>query len=222
MKPPTKIDDQYGELTVLRLVDGGNSEQRTWLCKCNCGRDTVARERYLRDGHKRSCGCLLSKSHIRHGETKTRLHKIWDSMLARCEYNKHVHYNNYGGRGIYVCDEWKQYESFRDWARANGYNDTLTIDRKNVNGNYEPDNCEWKTMKEQQNNKRTNKIITYGGVSRTLSEWAECTGIPRNTLRMRICAGWDEYKALTTPVRLRTTGWRPSRGADMRERSDAT
>lgn len=99
-----------------------------------------------------------------HGETKTRLHKIWESMIARCKYEKHPYYADYGGRGITVCDEWHNYIEFRDWAITHGYNDDLTIDRiKNEKG-YEASNCRWVTMREQQNNKRSNHIVYLGEI----------------------------------------------------------
>ena len=120
-----------------------------------------------------------------HRETKTRLHKVWESMLARCEYQKHPHFKSYGGRGIRVCAEWHKYENFRDWALQNGYSDSLTVDRINVNGNYEPSNCRFATMKQQQNNKRTNHIVSISGTSMTISECSEKFGIPKSTVRYR-------------------------------------
>lgn len=138
-----------------------------------------------------------------HHETKTRLHKIWECMHARCENPNHKYYANYGGRGITVCDEWSEYVTFRDWAIEAGYGDNLTIDRIDVNGNYSPKNCRWATIREQQNNKRTNHLICLDGVSRTISEWSEMLGIRKTTLRMRLASGWDERKALLTPVRQR-------------------
>lgn len=137
-----------------------------------------------------------------HRETNTRLHKTWESMIARCEYKKHPHYANYGGRGISVCEEWHKYVSFRDWAVENGYSDDLTIDRIENEKGYSPDNCRWATMKEQQNNKRSNHIVTLFGVSNTISKWAEITGISKTTIRARLENGWTDEDALTVPVRI--------------------
>lgn len=146
-----------------------------------------------------------------HGETKTRLHKIWESMHARCEYPKHSHYHSYGGRGIVVCDEWREYLLFAKWARANGYGETLSIDRIDVNGNYCPENCRWVSMKEQANNKRNNHLVSYGGETHTITEWAGILGIGKTTIKERLKMGWSEEATLTTPVRRRTRGYRPSR-----------
>lgn len=150
-------------------------------------------------------GMNAGKKHYRyvHGETHTRLHKIWESMHARCEYEKHPYFSDYGGRGITVCEEWKEFIPFRDWATANGYADNLTIDRKDHNGDYSPENCRWTTMKEQQNNKRSNHLVTLNGVSRTITEWSEILGIKKTTIKERLRCGWTDEQALTTPVRKR-------------------
>lgn len=141
---------------------------------------------------------------------KKRLKKVWESMRARCEYEKHPCYKNYGGRGIRVCDEWRQYKPFEEWALSSGYNDTLTIDRIDSNGNYEPDNCRWATMKEQQNNRRNNRIVTYKGVNYTVTQLAEATGIKKTTLRYRLDHGRSVEEAVEHPIQLRTRGYRPS------------
>lgn len=146
-----------------------------------------------------------------HGGTGTRLHKIWLSMRERCYRVRHVHYKHYGGRGIKICDEWQNFATFRNWALSNGYRDDLTIDRINYNGDYSPDNCKWSTMKEQQNNKRTNRIIVYHGKKYTLTELAEKSGLNITTLRERINMGWSLEDAVNRPVRLRTRGWRMSK-----------
>lgn len=145
-----------------------------------------------------------------HGETKTRLHKIWASMHERCERETHEYYADYGGRGIIVCNEWEDFIIFRDWALNNGYKDNLTIDRKDVNGDYEPSNCRWVTMKEQQNNKRNNRCLTWNDDTKTISEWVEIVGINKTTIKERLNSGWSVEKALSTPVRRRTKGYRPS------------
>ena len=145
-----------------------------------------------------------------HRETHTRLHKIWESMIARCEYKKHPYYSEYGGRGISVCENWHEYVNFRDWAIENGYSDSLTIDRIENRKGYSPDNCRWATMKEQQNNKRSNHILNLHGAKNTISGWSDITGINKTTIRARIENGWTVEDALTTPVRKRKRGYRPS------------
>ena len=134
-----------------------------------------------------------------------RLRKIWMSMHERCEYEKHPQYHNYGGRCISVCKEWSEYIPFAKWAFRNGYEDNLTIDRINPNGNYEPSNCRWVTMKEQQNNKRSNRIIQYQGRKYTLTELAEKSGIKKTTLKERLNSGWSVEDAVNRPVRPRRT-----------------
>lgn len=145
-----------------------------------------------------------------HHEIKTRLHKIWESMHARCENPNHEYYANYGGRGISVCDEWIEYAPFRDWAMKAGYSNTLTIDRADVDGDYCPNNCRWATNREQQNNKHNNHRLTWNGETRTVTEWSEVVGIKKTTIKERLNAGWSVEKALTEPARQRTRGYRPS------------
>lgn len=139
-----------------------------------------------------------------------RLRKIWESMHERCEYEKHPQYNNYGGRGISVCNEWSEYIPFAKWAFSNGYADYLSIDRIDVDGMYEPNNCRWATMKEQANNKRSNRIVVYEGSEYTLTELAELIGMNKTTLKERLNMGWSVEDAANRPVRLRTKGYRTS------------
>lgn len=140
-----------------------------------------------------------------------RLRKIWESMHERCEYEKHPQYHNYGGRGIAVCDEWSEYIPFAKWAFRNGYSEKQSIDRIDPDGMYEPSNCRWATAKEQQNNKRTNRIIVYREQEYTLTELAEKIGMNATTLKERLNFGWSVEDAVERPVRQRTKGWRMSR-----------
>lgn len=136
-----------------------------------------------------------------HGDTGTKLYMAWQNMRARCNRKSAREYNNYGGRGIKVCDEWlHNYEAFKGWAIKNGYSEELTLDRINVDGNYCPENCRWITNKEQQNNKRNNVLYTYNGETKTLAEWSENLGICYKTLQKRI-RNWGVEKAFTTPIK---------------------
>lgn len=114
-----------------------------------------------------------------------RLHKIWEGMHARCEYKKHSHYKDYGGRGITVCDEWKEYLPFAKWAIENDYRKDLTIERQDNNLGYSPSNCRWATFKEQANNKRSNHIVDIEGIKMTISQCSEKYGIAKSTVRWR-------------------------------------
>jgi len=141
-----------------------------------------------------------------------RLRKIWGSMKERCYREKHMHYDNYGGRGITVCDEWKDnYISFARWAYNNGYQDGLSIDRIDNNGNYEPSNCRWATDKEQNNNTRNNRIVEYQGKQYTVSQLAEFAGLSVSTIFQRIYKGWDINDVVQKPLRERKRGYRPSK-----------
>ena len=111
-------------------------------------------------------------------------------MRQRCGYTSGVAYKNYGGRGVTICKEWDDFQAFYEWAMYNGYADNLTLERKDTNGNYCPENCRWATMKEQQNNRRNNRIVEYGGARYTLSELAKRLNIRPATLAWRIDHGW--------------------------------
>lgn len=148
-----------------------------------------------------------------HHSSNSRIFKIWDSMKQRCYLKSHTQYHNYGGRGIAICDEWlgdNGFYAFQEWAMEHGYSDELTIDRIDVNGDYTPKNCRWVTMKEQARNKRNNRVIDYKGQTMTLTEASEKYGIKMTTLKERLNLGWSVEKAIETPIRLRTKGWRPS------------
>ncbi len=125
-----------------------------------------------------------------HGKSGTRLYRTWTDMRNRCNNHKNLHYSRYGGRGIKVCDEWQRsFDSFHAWAIANGYSDDLTIDRIDVNGNYEPANCRWITMSQQQFNKSNKRLLTVNGETKTIAQWAECTGLKYDTIWRRIKRG---------------------------------
>lgn len=135
----------------------------------------------------------------KHGAVGTRLYSIYTGMLKRCRQKTTNGYERYGGRGIMVCEEWKGkhgFEHFRDWALSNGYSDDLTLDRIDVNGNYEPSNCKWSTMREQCNNRRSNVFLEYNGERHTLAEWARIVGVNPTTIKDRHSKGWSAEKIL--------------------------
>ena len=138
-----------------------------------------------------------------HGKQPARLYRIWSNMIQRCTNPKVDNYNFYGGRGIKVCEEWREdFVSFRNWALSNGYTDYLTLDRIDNDGNYEPSNCRWETHLNQCNNTRRNHLITFQEETHTIAEWARIVGMKVDTLERRInVCGWSAEKALTTNVR---------------------
>lgn len=172
-----------------------------WECCCDCGKTITVASFKLKSGDTKSCGCFSRSMATTHGLHDTRLYKIWCNMKSRCYNTSVIEYNDYGGRGITVCDEWlHDFQAFYDWAMSNGYRDDLTIDRIDVNGNYEPSNCRWVSMKVQSNNTRKNHVLTYNGEAHTVSEWAEILHINKHTLSNRILRGWTVERALTEVV----------------------
>lgn len=140
--------------------------------------------------------------------SKERLQRTYSNMKTRCYNPNSNRYHCYGGRGIRVCDEWlgwgKGFKNFEKWALLNGYADNLTIDRIDVNGNYEPNNCRWVTNKQNTNNTRRNRNITYNGETHTMSEWCEILGVKLGTLSARIYRGWSLEDVMTKPIRKQT------------------
>jgi len=201
-----KIDltgQKFGRLKVIGEEGRGKDGQIRWKCKCDCGKITVVQSHHLRRGNIKSCGCLNQEVKTKHGmsskKNKQRIYRIWESMKARCFNINHRHYNRYGGRGITICDEWKNdFQAFYDWAMSNGYQDNLTIDRINNDGDYEPENCRWVTYEEQNNNTRQNVTITLNGETHTVAEWVRITGIPRNTIIYRLKNGKSPEEILKT------------------------
>ena len=139
------------------------------------------------------------------GIYKSKLYNVLDAMKQRCHNLKHKEYHNYGARNIQICDEWMNGKegivSFYNWAMSNGCKEGLSIDRINVNGNYEPSNCRWANMKVQSNNTRKNHVITHNNKTQTLQQWCEELNIKKNTLSGRLLKGWSVEKALTTSVK---------------------
>lgn len=155
---------RFGRLTALRYDHTNKYGNAVWECQCDCGQKMFAMTASLKNGNTRSCGCLhreiVSQQRKTHGDAHSRLHRVWQGMNQRCTNPNRKHYEHYGGRGITVCEEWRNsFEAFREWAMANGYNPNAkrgecTLDRIDVNGNYSTENCRWITNAEQQRNKR--------------------------------------------------------------------
>lgn len=202
---------KIGRLTVLRLSDNKKNGSTKWVCQCDCGNIVEVFSSNLTREHTKSCGCLAREKSskrmkeknpgYKHGKNNSRLHIIWDAMKKRCYLKSHIHYLNYGGRGIEVCEEWKNdFMSFYNWAMDNGYKDDLTIDRIDSDKNYCPENCRWITYKQQANNKRNNHFVEYKGKKYTISQLAEEKNIKYDILLYRINKGWDLEDAINLPV----------------------
>lgn len=202
---------RFGRYTVIKRAESKKSGESTWVCKCDCGNVHIVRGSKLRNGTSTSCGCYAREKASTHGMTQTRLYKIWSIMKQRCYNFQNKKYKNYGKRGIIICDEWlNSFEAFRDWALSHGYEDNLTIDRIETNGNYEPNNCRWTDMKTQQNNRTNNHIVEYNGEKHTVSEWSKITGIPAKTLYDRLTyKKWTIDDVFTRPIKVNASGLVP-------------
>ena len=186
-----KEGERYGRLTIIREVEpAGSSHKRVrrFLCRCDCGNEIICRLPNLKSGTTKSCGCyrkfVSSNRRDCHHLQNTRIYRIWCGMKRRC-YNKHnEHFDRYGGRGIIVCDEWKtDFMNFYDWAMSNGYDDKLSIDRINNEGNYEPSNCRWANQKQQIVNSTAAIKCSLGGNIVSLSDIANILGVSFKRIR---------------------------------------
>lgn len=197
---------QFSRLTVIERMKNHKYGMAQWLCKCECGNLIVVTTSNLKSENTKSCGCArietIREARKQHGQTHTRLYRIWIDMKRRCGNPSREYYKYYGAEGKFVCEEWlHDFQAFYDWAMANGYSADLTLDRINGTKEYSPDNCRWATQKVQQNNRRNNRLITYNGKTQTIAQWAGETNMDRSTLRRRLIRGWSVEKTLTTPTR---------------------
>ncbi len=204
---PKAIDltgQTFGRWTVLTRAGSTKNGRAAWLCRCVCGTEKIVAAGCLRDGKSKSCGCLnlekIIERNTTHGMTGTRLYGIWTKMVQRTTNEKDERYEDYGGRGITMCEEWrKSFEAFKMWAVENGYAENLTIDRINNDRGYSPDNCRWVTKKVQMRNTRRTHFLTFRGETKCITDWAEETGISRAVIDARINRlGWSVERALTT------------------------
>lgn len=194
---------RFGRLVVLSR-HGYGGLAITWECLCDCGSKTVVLGNSLLRGKTQSCGCIrreqLVERNSSHNLSTSRVYSIYQNMRERCYCATSPQYKHYGKRGISVCAEWlSDFQHFYDWAMANGYGEGLTLDRIDVDGNYDPLNCRWVTMKTQQNNRRNNRFITINGITKTLAQWADETGINYDTLFGRVSRGWPEADLFMEP-----------------------
>ena len=216
-KIPKHIDlsgKRFHRLIVLR-EDGRIYGRPAFVCRCDYGNVVRANASELNASRVQSCGCLqrekssqvLTALKTTHGESSSRLYAVWMAMKNRCRNKRCKEYSLYGGRGINVCSEWAEdYEAFRDWALANGYDESAprgqcTIDRIDVNGNYCPENCRWSTQSEQCNNRQKNRYVEIDGQRKTIAEWAKVSGLSYSTILDRLNNGWSPSRAISQPPR---------------------
>lgn len=211
---------KFNMLTVIK-VDRFTPHGTYWLCKCDCGELNSVRTDMLTSNKIKSCGCIkyLEGFKNKFKIKNTKIYTAWKSMKDRCYNPNHPQYKNYGGRGIKVCDEWldkeKGFINFYNWAYSHNFIDTrnraeCTLDRIDVNGNYEPSNCRWASSKTQANNRRNNYYIEYEEEVHTLQEWSEKLpiNISSSVLRGRLKRGWTIKKAFTTSVNKNCNRWK--------------
>ncbi|MEY8517192.1 AP2 domain-containing protein [Lachnospiraceae bacterium 29-84] len=200
---------KFERLKVISYAGMNKNRKALWECECKCGNVKIILGESLRLGKTKSCGCLSNEKaskalhdfNTTHGESRTRIYTIWNNMMQRVLNKNNKRYKDYGGRGIGICEDWKDFENFRKWALVNGYNDELTLDREDNDGDYCPQNCRWVDWDTQRNNKQQSRKINYKGETKTITQWAKECGISRETIRDRINAGWSIEKALETPAR---------------------
>jgi hypothetical protein len=195
---------RFGLLTATERASSVNGEA-AWRCSCDCGQETVVRGHQLRAGRTRSCGCLRGRDHgpithgyARHG-ARNRAYRTWVQMRSRCSSPTHHNYPRYGGRGIAVCARWLSFESFL--ADMGERPPGTTIDRIDNDRGYEPGNCRWATVAEQNRNRSDTRRIEIDGASRSAAEWARANGISPRTAYARLRAGWNDVDAVTVQAR---------------------
>lgn len=196
----------YERLTVVAVAGKAKHGQYMWRCHCECGNKTTVTGGDLRSGHTTSCGCAqrgkISAARKVHGQTETPLHVRWKNMIQRTSDPNSSSYANYGGRGITVCERWREPNGlgFANFAADMGlaFREELTLDRIDFNGPYSPENCRWVTPTEQARNRRSNRLLTFQGQTKTLAEWADLTGLRSRAIWWRVFqGGWSVERALT-------------------------
>lgn len=195
------IGERVGKLTVLRKASKHAHYGWNYECQCDCGNVTTVRGTRLRGGQTKSCGCLAKLAGERsktHGMSGTKTYTTWINMIRRCDDPSQQSYPNYGGRGITVCKRWYRFENFLE--DVGEIPDGMSIDRIDNDGNYEPSNVRLADIKDQANNRRTNRIIEFDGKAMTVSQWAEHIGVSADVLYKRLEIGMPLENALTQPA----------------------
>lgn len=201
------IGRRFERLVALEVRRGclanGRKTKIHWKCLCDCGNVVFVSKSNLVTGHTKSCGCInieaTKKANTKHGHNRTGKpsseYTTWASMIQRCVDPKTKRYEDYGGRGITVCERWRDFSNFIADMGVKPFKEA-SIERKNNDGNYEPCNCKWATRTEQGGNKRNNIILTHNGEAKTLLEWSKAVDIKASTLRDRYHQGWSHARLL--------------------------
>lgn len=194
---------RFGRLVVIRRIDQKRGGSYLRECICDCGNTMLATPDYLKKGRTVSCGCYNRETVIKlsttHGMSSSKIYAIWNGMVQRCTNQNSKAFNNYGGRGIKVCDRWMLFENFYDdmGDRPEG----KTLERVDNDGDYSPENCIWATRKQQANNRRVCILLTYNGVTQNISQWAADLKLNAKMLYSRYKRGWSDKDILTKPSR---------------------
>lgn len=204
-KPIDLAGKAFGRLKVIKRIGSDNHGQICWECKCVCGNIVIAKSYSLRKGRKKSCGCLRKeisgKRVLTHGMSKTPEYKAWRNMRDRCYNANDDSFQYYGGRGITVCDEWKNdFMAFFNYIGKKP-SPKHSLDRINNDGNYEPGNVRWALPNKQQSNTRYNRKIKLHGITMNITQWSKFSGIKRGAIYDRLNYGWPPAKAIFQPVR---------------------
>lgn len=198
----------FGRLSVVRRSGSDGRGLALWLCRCECGAEKIIPGRDLRQSRQISCGCLrlerLKRGSLKHGMTGSTTWSIWRDMRKRCSNPKADNFIHYGGRGISVCDRWQEFSAF--FSDMGERPEGMSLERKDVNGNYEPDNCIWIPAREQPNNTRRSIMVEIDGKSVCLKVACSIRGLPYNLIRDRIrTLGWSVERAMSEPKKINGT-----------------
>lgn len=200
---------RFGRLSVLGMSTTKTRGRSTWDCLCDCGNKKTVVASSLTAGHTKSCGCLNSDELDRRSQNSNKsnpLYTTWKGMRARCRDPKRPDFHLYGGRGITVCEEWENFAQFAADMQA-GYMPGLSIEREDTNGPYCKGNCRWATPKQQANNRRSNRLLTFNGKTQNIEAWSVELGVRFGTIHQRLRYGWPVERVLSTSVR----AWAPGR-----------
>lgn len=207
LSPDELIGHSFAHWTVIGPDPNSPHTISRLLCKCCCGTQRIVRYSHIRSGASKSCGCQQSHP-VKHGLSSSVEHRVWRGMNQRCSNASEIQWKDYGGRGITVCERWKGSDGFANFLSDMGPRPLTplglkrewTIERRDVNGSYCPENCYWSNYTKQNNNKRNSRLIEYEGQFKTASEWGREKGFAPGTIIQRISNGWSIHRALNTPV----------------------